>query len=1037
MNYGDWQLRENSAYYNSQNVILYPSSNSSDKGSLHIESNVRSIVRRLTSKSYKLKPNDFKVTLSADRKTLTISPGEANIQGYHLIVNAPISINVPESDYVTPWNLGISLSYDAENNVTGDVVAYDKPLGQNEVFSGAYVYFFDGCQLAYNYDNILVIARVWEQNGQVVTDGTLINASDNPLNVGRYISNGIEPDPFNDHRFDGDQVEIDVNGVELTAYDAVNTIFDSKTGTGVPNITNVAMYDSTHYPVELSENDYTKPPTFTTDIQDYINYLPDWYLNKYGDYMTGALRMDNLSIDAKIKLDPDNAAEYIKDSTSAVGGKGKYHFHESIIISPRTLGSLTKRSEYNVDAKNGGTIMSVIPQSFRASGIDATQNAGWAAMTAQTTGNIGTILQSLDAGTSRLALVGGTIQGNTDNGNYSRLLIENIAGNGSEKSSSDIAQMWLNRGDIIVDSYNGGAMQFYSTKSDTSTSRSVRFVTSEYAWRIMKANKSGSHATLESTSRNPITAQGIGNDNVVIDIGSGCDTKGNIGSDAAQCNNLNPYARIGNIALLSTNTTTSGKTLSNHLSTIIEPVNIRHSIRTLFANSRLYDINGTAYANSSPYINILPGIYTHRTIAEDYIQVGTSSIDDTFSNNVINTKSKVVIGKQNIGNKTTREWDSYDSPTIIEQDTVINERSIVMNKMIPFTYGETAEANISSDSNSKYYSEIGGIYSLGNIGCSDKLLNAFTGDSASAEKPYNANNEWVRFTRFRYDKDNDSQFGGTYTDNKKNHAKSLGSTYNIEFNTTVANRRANQIIWQYKGGAGEQNQPLTLSYIHDDKTESNATKYPNESYYDHNMYLHNNPTFGVRDFLRIDGGGLSIHGDLNNPTLAGDENNASNRFGITLVQGRVYSSVYNDYAETYEKANKSEVSEEGMVVALDPESGKYKICDTARSELVIGVISDNYGMLLGGKTIDTAQDHIDSVNQVDSFAVGVMGKVKVNVDKEVYPGELLVSSSIRGLATTLIAGRPEPGTVIGKVISKTYDVPGKKYKQCLMQIMLS
>ena len=62
MQYGDWELRKNSSYYPAQNVILYPSSNSSDKGSLHVESNVRSIARRITNKSYKLHDNDFHVT---------------------------------------------------------------------------------------------------------------------------------------------------------------------------------------------------------------------------------------------------------------------------------------------------------------------------------------------------------------------------------------------------------------------------------------------------------------------------------------------------------------------------------------------------------------------------------------------------------------------------------------------------------------------------------------------------------------------------------------------------------------------------------------------------------------------------------------------------------------------------------------------------------------------------------------------------------------------------------------------------------------
>ena len=1039
MNYGDWKLRENSVYYNSQNVILYPSSNSSDKGSLHIESNVRSIVRRLTSKSYKLKPNDFKVSLSADRSEVIISPGEANIQGYHLIVNAPISIKVPESNVVTPWNLGLSLSYDAENNVTGDVVAYDKPLGQNEIFSGAYVYFFDGCQIAYNYDNILVLARIWEQKGKVVNDGTTINASDNILNVGRYIKNAVEPDPFNDHRYDADHVEIDVNGLQLTTYDTQNTAFDAKTLTGIPNITDVSMYDSTHYPVERNSGDYTKPPTFTTDIQDYINHLPDWYLNKYGDYMTGALRMDNLSIDAKMKLDPDNATEYIKDSAGTKDAKGKYHFHESVFISPRTLGNLTNRNGYSVHAEDGGTIMAVIPQSYKSAGIDLTTNAGWAAITAQKQRDTGMVMQTLEGGKSRVVMTPGRLNTNGTVKDQNRLLIENITGDGTKPTTNDISQMWMDKGDIILDSYNGGVMQFYSNKSSTSSERTVKFLTGEYSWKVKIPGKSGAHAFTDTADHQlSETDKGLITNDVLIDIGSGCSTDGNFGGSSQ--NNHNPYSRIGNIVIASLTQTPYNTKLNTHRSGVIELCTPRHMTRNIYTSTRLFDINYKDAANLMTYVNVLPGIYTHRVVAEDYIQVGTSKLDDVLGNDAIkNTRSKVVIGKQYTASGSRElDWDSYNSPTIIEQDTMINQSSIIMNKLVPFTYNPASYTNI-GDVNSvntpNYYSEIGGIFSMGNIGCSDKLLDPFKGDSKSGDLPYTNDQEWVRFTKFRYDKDNDSHYGGTENENK--HAKSLGSTYNIEFNTQVSNRRANQIIWQYKGANGENNQPLVLSYIHDDKAASNGTKYPNETYYDHNMYLHQNPTRGVRDFLRLDGGGLSIHGDLNNPTLAGDEQNATTRFGLTLVQGRIYSSVYNDYAETYEKANKDEVAEEGMIIAMDLESGKFKICDTPQCDLVVGVISDNYGMLLGGKTIDTAQDHVDSVRQSNNFAVGVMGKVKVNVDKEVYPGELLVSSSKKGLATTLLLNKHIPGTIIGKVISKTYDVPGKSYKQCLMQIMLS
>ena len=95
MKYGDWQLRDTSAYYKSQNIILYPSSNSSDTGAINLETNLRNISRRIARKSYKLHDSDFFVTRNADNKSVTISAGEASIQGYHLITNTSISIKLP------------------------------------------------------------------------------------------------------------------------------------------------------------------------------------------------------------------------------------------------------------------------------------------------------------------------------------------------------------------------------------------------------------------------------------------------------------------------------------------------------------------------------------------------------------------------------------------------------------------------------------------------------------------------------------------------------------------------------------------------------------------------------------------------------------------------------------------------------------------------------------------------------------------------------------------------------------------------------
>ena len=145
MKYGDWELRDNSVHYNSQNIIMYPNSNTADEGSLHTETNVRSIVRRITTKSYKLNDSDFKISKLSDTR-LKVSSGEANVQGYHVIVNSSIEVDViPSSSKITPYTLGLSLSYDAANNVTGDVVNNTGDSTVNEVFSGAYLTFFTDC----------------------------------------------------------------------------------------------------------------------------------------------------------------------------------------------------------------------------------------------------------------------------------------------------------------------------------------------------------------------------------------------------------------------------------------------------------------------------------------------------------------------------------------------------------------------------------------------------------------------------------------------------------------------------------------------------------------------------------------------------------------------------------------------------------------------------------------------------------------------------------------------------------------------------
>ncbi len=1049
MKYGDWQLRDTSAYYKSQNIILYPSSNSSDTGAINLETNLRNISRRIARKSYKLHDSDFFVTRNADNKSVTISAGEASIQGYHLITNTSISIKLPtESTEVTSWTLGISLSYDAANNVTGDVINNSLAIGENELFSGVYVDFFDECQLRSNYDNILVLARIWEKGGSII-DKTYVNGGDYD---GRYIDNGIQQDPVNNHRIYSSDVELTINGAKLNHYDAIQNNY-------INNLSDISMYDSVKYPVEQDNSQYTKPPTFTTDIQDYANFATDWYTCKYGDYMTGALRFDNLSIDAKIKLDPDHAEEYLKDTSLTT--TGKYHNTEGVIISPRFINNLTRRNVRDLGQlsslyRDGGTIMSIVPQSFEdgintsttaLDGVTPEANGAYSALVSQSNGDIGTIIKTFNGARSRISMPSNLSSGLSTN---THLYIENT-GNPSydiNNANTDLCRIKLDKGRgyfTTYSTYSDAGFQFVANGSSDTTS-------SELAFRFERNRFIASNYNIakKESFEQPIVGQqlGVSSDTMEISAGVGCSYYGNL--DTSTTFRTSPYLAIGNLLLHSTDPTVTSSSVTRNNTNVnfndklntIRVMNVNNSCRREYGIGDYplpaYRISGDNLNGKneefSPYVRILPGTYTQESVVEDFLQVGVSKQDDVLNAHALDkTFHKIIIGKNA---RTDDSSNGTDICTFLEQT---NKCATLSS---PSIFNKLCSSGV--DDQTAIY----GIYSKGNIGCSNMIMRQGSGHDIGGwgqmvtAGPYTSDSEYVRFTQYRYDKDNDKSHGGANNPDTDGHALTKGTPYNIEFNTTLANQRANQIIWRYKGAENRDNQPVTLSYIHDEKPtvtpEGNrhGTIYPDETYYDHNMYLHQNPTYGVRDFLRIDGAGLSVHGDINNPTLSGDTNNNIQHLGITLLQGRIYSSTYNDYAETYEKSNSEEQSIEGMVVALDAETGKYKICDQYASQLVVGVISDYYGMLIGGKTIDSAEDHIDSVSQKDNFAVGVAGKVFVNVDTEsIHAGDLLISSKLKGLAT--VCDVYKPGTVIGKALSAAQKVPNTNYYKCLMQIMLA
>lgn len=1046
MNFGKWELRnDGSAYYFSSDAQLYPSSNSTDQGKLHTEENVRNIYRDIVGRNFVTKYNYFTLTLNPGRNGVFVSPGECVIQGYHFYTKNTIEVKLPSisvsNSTITQYTLGISLSYDAANHVTGDIVNKEGNIGESEVLSGVYLYWFDECQLECDYDNILVLGRAWVQNGAIVQDGTEVD--------GRIIYHGFEQDPFKDHKFEAKDVEINIHGHKTTKYD---TLRDNMTQIHDP----LYSYDSMHFPLELDRQQRTKMPTHTTDLQDFVDHIPDWFTSKYGDYMTGALRFNNLSIDAMREF---REKEVIKDSVNNM-------YSDSAYISPRTYGDMVRDNnataefeDYNYDV--GGTLMTIVPRSYTGS---TDNNKGYtgihAALVSQLYGETGLRLHyGLGTGekerynTTRIVHYSEKDDGqiydsknpNKSSQNTSKFIIENIDKDGIKASIN------IKNGEMFFDSFNsftsdskneeilnnitgkysGVGFQFYASGEYTNSTNNIDFRIDEY--KISMAEHSNKYHRLENRGTQH---HGLSSDDLHFEVGLGIsydvDYRYSASYDIGNYSvnkehNKDPYLELGNLRLRSN---------------IIGNSDVKLNTIEVINKSR----NSDDKSQLLPYVRIKPRVYSEQYLAEELIQVGTTQVDDYMDNNAQdNTLNRIIMKKVNINS------DASNSFTYFEQDFRLSTGgnsavSKVFNKMIPAINNK----NIMSDSPN--YQEIAGIYSAGNIGCSaGSWLNTGRSGETMGENnnPYNDDAEYVRFTRFRYGNDKDQVNGGPYSGGHDvNKGREWGDTYNIEFNTQVANERANQIIWKYKGSKGVQNgtslnntPPVVLSYIHDNTEEDHgtATRYTNyaddsnpgynngkgtfETWIDHAGVTQYNPTYKIRDFLLLENAGLVVNGDINNPSLVGDTLNENYHLGVTILAGRVYNAVYNDFAETFEKLNVDEAAKPGDLIALDPDSGKYTICEGYESKLVVGVQSNTYAYLAGGNRVNKTQDIITLENEY--FTVAVSGKVWVNVVKDSYinPGDMLVSSFEKGKATK--STYDIRGTIIGKALTKP-----KYFEEC-------
>ena len=140
---------------------------------------------------------------------------------------------------------------------------------------------------------------------------------------------------------------------------------------------------------------------------------------------------------------------------------------------------------------------------------------------------------------------------------------------------------------------------------------------------------------------------------------------------------------------------------------------------------------------------------------------------------------------------------------------------------------------------------------------------------------------------------------------------------------------------------------------------------------------------------------------------------------------RVFNAVYNDYAELYEKDDVFVKCEHGDVIEVNPLTGRYRKCNTYNSKYVVGVCSNTYGILLGGKKNVSEEENLKSY-----IPIGLCGRVYVKTnDSSINIGDLLVSDK-DGKAVKSRHRLFRKNNVIGKALSIPKD--GYVYMQVLL-----
>lgn len=140
----------------------------------------------------------------------------------------------------------------------------------------------------------------------------------------------------------------------------------------------------------------------------------------------------------------------------------------------------------------------------------------------------------------------------------------------------------------------------------------------------------------------------------------------------------------------------------------------------------------------------------------------------------------------------------------------------------------------------------------------------------------------------------------------------------------------------------------------------------------------------------------------------------------TFTASRVYNAVYNDYAECFKNSNL--IYKEVLHRIVEIDDNECVRLATKNSYRVIGVVSDNYGHLLGGTE--------DEIDMNEKIPVGLAGTLYVYTLDDIDTNNIgkFVCADNNGYAT--VAGKNSEGTIVGKIIG--FNLEYHQYKILLI-----